>query len=221
MAKKSLAMMPWFPRDFHAATRGWSFMERAIYRELLDAQWDMGVLPEAIEKLAKIVAISEEEFSSCWPVVKPKFTKCAGGIRNAKLEQHRKKSLKIRKLRAQLGSKGGKAKAVANAEAKAKGKAVAKSYYSASASSLREDIPVGAAPSGDRDPRKILFDLGVSVLGSKNRSLIGKAVKEIGDQKTAELLAAMAATPPMGDPVEYFCRALQPREQRPDRFRTA
>lgn len=56
----AFARMPWFPRDFASSTRGWPLVARAIYRELLDAQWDaggssVGTLP-ADEQLLRAIA---------------------------------------------------------------------------------------------------------------------------------------------------------------------
>ena len=51
---ESLPWMPWFPRDFRSSTIGWPLIAKAIYRELLDAQWDMERLPIDPDKLRRI-----------------------------------------------------------------------------------------------------------------------------------------------------------------------
>lgn len=70
--------------------------------------------------------------------------------------------------------------------------------------------PDPASPAPPLDPRKALFDLGVSILGEKKRSLIGKAISEVGEAKVAEIIGAMAAKPPV-DPGAYFAAATQPK----------
>lgn len=71
---------------------------------------------------------------------------------------------------------------------------------------LRAEPPSGAPVP---DPRKAIFDLGVSILGESKRGLIGKAVSQIGETKVAEVIAQMAAKPPVGDPSDYFAKATQ------------
>lgn len=75
----------------------------------------------------------------------------------------------------------------------------------------RRDIPKGASPPDDS--RKEIFSRGVRILGEKNRGLIGKAVKNIGEEKVAEVIGRMMAKPPVGDPVDYFAAATKPEER--------
>jgi uncharacterized protein YdaU (DUF1376 family) len=92
----NLFMMPWFPRDFLASTRGWPLIPRAIYRELLDAQWEQGGLPADAKALMVIVGATPAEWRAGWSRVAPKFPVGEDGLRrNARLEEHRSKSLKL------------------------------------------------------------------------------------------------------------------------------
>lgn len=74
--------------------------------------------------------------------------------------------------------------------------------------------PRGAsAPPGEldpkpADPRKALWELGVSVLGKNARSLIGAAIGRTSEAKVAEVLGFMA-TKSMADPKAYFSAATQ------------
>lgn len=45
IAPARMPRMPWYPSSFYASTRSWPLIARAIYRELLDTQWDSGGLP--------------------------------------------------------------------------------------------------------------------------------------------------------------------------------
>jgi len=108
----NLFMMPWFPRDFLAATRGWRLIPRAIYRELLDAQWEQGGLPTDPGALRSLIGATPAEWRSGWAQVEPKFPIGADGLRrNRRLEQHREKAMQIAQRRAESGRLGGKAKA--------------------------------------------------------------------------------------------------------------
>lgn len=71
----------------------------------------------------------------------------------------------------------------------------------------------GEPPTNPADPRKALWDIGVSVLGSDGRSLIGKAIKRVGEPKVAEVLGHMAAKP-MADPKAFFSKATTPAERK-------
>lgn len=86
--------MPWYPRDFTSATRGWPLVARAIYRELLDAQWDAGglepgMLPDDETVLRGIAGATAAEWHVAWRLVEPKFPRVDGGRRNERLEHHR------------------------------------------------------------------------------------------------------------------------------------
>lgn len=50
----SLAMLPFFPRDYLAATRHMSLAERGAYTDLLWLQWENGPLPTAPDQLARM-----------------------------------------------------------------------------------------------------------------------------------------------------------------------
>jgi len=104
----NLFMMPWFPRDFLAATRGWPLIARAIYRELLDAQWDQGGLPTDPAELRALVGATPAEWRAGWPRVKSKFVEGPDGLlRNLRLEEHRRKAIQIAHKRAEVGRRRG------------------------------------------------------------------------------------------------------------------
>lgn len=92
MSGNSLAMMPWFPRDFIAATRHLALAERGAYRELLDYQWEMGALPADPIRLARLLAITAAEFEPIWEAIRDKFESTTVGLLNKRLEEHRKKA---------------------------------------------------------------------------------------------------------------------------------
>ncbi len=77
-----------------------------------------------------------------------------------------------------------------------------------------------AIPVDPPDPRKQLWDLGVSLLGESARSLIGKGIARVGESKVGSVLGDMAARP-TADPKAYFVAATTPRQDDPARFRTA
>lgn len=69
MTNKSMSLppfhrMPWYPRDFASATRTWPLVARGAFRELLDAQWDMGgsqagLLPADPEELRELARATQ------------------------------------------------------------------------------------------------------------------------------------------------------------------
>ena len=91
-----MARMPWFPRDFASSTQGWPLISRAVYRELLDASWDIGLLPADSEILRRIVGASTTEWDAAWPLVETKFeVDSDGNLCNARLEKHRAKAFEL------------------------------------------------------------------------------------------------------------------------------
>ena len=92
----SMPRMPWYPSDFHGATRGWPLVARAIYRELLDAEWDLGDLPNDEDILRRIADTTRAEWRVGWPLVSQKFVLTEGGkLRNLRLQQHREIAINL------------------------------------------------------------------------------------------------------------------------------
>ncbi len=95
-----MARLPWYPRDFASSTQGWPLISRAVYRELLDASWDLGGLPADPEILRRIVGATPSEWDAAWPLVAAKFEADADGkLRNARLEIHRANAIDLWKRR--------------------------------------------------------------------------------------------------------------------------
>ncbi len=92
--------MPWYPRDFASATRGWPLVARGAYRELLDCQWDMASLPENPQDLRAIAAASPKEWTAAWPFIESKFPiGIDGRRRNPRLEAHRVEAVRLHRQR--------------------------------------------------------------------------------------------------------------------------
>jgi len=92
-----LAMMPWFHRDFLAATQGWTATETGVYFLLLGAQWEMGPLPNDRVQLSSIARSTPKEFKTIWErKVARKFRVTAEGLLNDRLEEHRIEALRRR-----------------------------------------------------------------------------------------------------------------------------
>ena len=95
MTAPSFPRMPWYPRDFASSTRTWPFAARGVYRELLDAQWDIGgslpgVLPDDPNQLRELArGVSEADWKVAWRFVARKFPRVKGGRQNVRLEEHR------------------------------------------------------------------------------------------------------------------------------------
>lgn len=95
-----MAMMPWYPADFMASTRTWPLIARAVYRELLDAQWSAGGIPDDEGQLRAMLGATPKDWRLAWSYARPKFKPGDDGLlRNARLEQHRCKALELYKSR--------------------------------------------------------------------------------------------------------------------------
>lgn len=123
MSNRDLPMMPWFPQDFAGATSAWTFVERALYRALLDAQWVLGKLPTDEKRLARIAGIDETAFAECWPIVSEKFVLVGDCFQNERLEEHRATAERLREQRANAA----KASVLARAKRSSNGRSTARS----------------------------------------------------------------------------------------------
>lgn len=89
---KQFPMLPWYPANFFASTRGWPLVAKGLYRELLDVQWEQGSLPASAPELRELIGATAQDWRH-WPRVEPKFPIGADGRRrNARLESHRAKA---------------------------------------------------------------------------------------------------------------------------------
>lgn len=116
MSNRDLPMMPWYPDQFAASTVAWTWLERSLYRCLLDVQWQLGSLPTEPARISLCVGFPEEEFKRAWSTVSKKFVKVHGKLINKRLEYHRLKALERKDKAASSGSSGGKASAAAKAK---------------------------------------------------------------------------------------------------------
>lgn len=105
----SLAMLPWFVRDYIAATRHLSLAERGAYTDLLFLSWEIGALPKDTARLARLVGCSVEEFAEVWGAIQGKFTETEAGLTNPRLEEHRQDNISFRDAK----SRGGHSRATA------------------------------------------------------------------------------------------------------------
>lgn len=93
MSNRELPMMPFYPNEFDASTKGWTWEERGVYHLLLAAQWQIAVLPTSPKALAKVVGCTAKKFTTLWRRLEPKFPEIPTGRQNFRLEQHRLASL--------------------------------------------------------------------------------------------------------------------------------
>jgi hypothetical protein len=101
-----LAWYRWYPGDHLRVLRGWPLIARAVYRELLDAQWDLGVLSAAPERLRAIVGASEAEWRIAWSWCRRHFPRAGTGRRNPALEALRATQVALVEHRRRAGQAG-------------------------------------------------------------------------------------------------------------------
>lgn len=108
---KSLPFMKWYPRDFAASTRGWPLIAKAIYRELLDYQWEVGSIPESAQECSRIVQAHAKQWSMWITYFDEKFPTIRPGERqNKRLDEIRQEALNTYEKRIEAAKKGGQAK---------------------------------------------------------------------------------------------------------------
>jgi hypothetical protein len=92
-------MVSSYTGDRLAETRGWPLVARAVYHELLSAQWDLGTLPGETARLRALVGATPREWQVAWPFVADKFPCIPGGRQNLRLETYRQDALALRDRR--------------------------------------------------------------------------------------------------------------------------
>jgi uncharacterized protein YdaU (DUF1376 family) len=79
--------------------------ERGAYRDLLDYQWEMGRLPNDLDRLARLLGCSRQEFDDVWPAIADKFVLVDGFLVNKRLEEHRVKAIEQRERKIQAAKR--------------------------------------------------------------------------------------------------------------------
>lgn len=139
--------LPWFHRDFIAATQGWTLLERGAYFMLLCASWEMGPLPNDQRRLASIIGAQLDDLESVWPVVGSKFDETERGLVNRRLEEHRAaQAEKCEKARESARKRW-------NRSANGHANASANGYASASPKHMRTDMHPDPDPEPEPDPK--------------------------------------------------------------------
>lgn len=145
-------MLPWFPGDFMRSTRGWPITAKGVYRELLDAQWDMESLPADPKELAELIGATTTEWRIGWLKCEAKFPVGEDGLRrNARLESHRVKSADLTERR-----QNGAAKTNALRAAQRTDSEPLNGAHSARSASqpARASDPIRSDPKSRRNPQR-------------------------------------------------------------------
>jgi uncharacterized protein YdaU (DUF1376 family) len=90
-----MSKLPWFPfyaSDFLTSTGSMSNEEVGAYIKLLCYQWDKGVLPSDLSRLARMAGYADANaFASLWDIIRDKFSQTKDGYINPKMAEHRKR----------------------------------------------------------------------------------------------------------------------------------
>lgn len=101
----------WFVKDYRAnrKVQAMTYVERGLYRELLDECWEEGSIPDDPAKLAEICGCPVGVMAEAWPKIRRCFTPLAGldgmFLTNDKLESLRHKADKLREAASIAGRK--------------------------------------------------------------------------------------------------------------------
>lgn len=113
MSERVLPYYKWFWQDYRAnrKVQRMSYIERGLYRELLDECWAEGSIPSDMAELADICGCPEQVMTDAWQMLGKCFVLLGDRFINEKMEDMRTERDQIRVLRAEIGSRGGRAKA--------------------------------------------------------------------------------------------------------------
>ena len=114
MLDRTLPYYKWFWQDWRANRKiqRMSYIERGLYRELLDECWVEGAIPNDIGELADICGCPIDIMTDAWQVLSSCFVLVDGVFINEKLHSLRTEKDMERLKKAENGKKGGVAKAI-------------------------------------------------------------------------------------------------------------
>lgn len=111
---RALPYFKWYWQDWRAnrVVQRMNYIERGLYRELLDECWAEGGIPEEVEELAFLCDCPVDVMASAWQVLSKCFVpgETDGVLVNARLERERTAKDRERLNRSKAGKKGGRAK---------------------------------------------------------------------------------------------------------------
>lgn len=113
MSDRTLPYYKWFWQDWRANRKiqRMSYVERGLYRELLDECWAEGYIPNDIKELADICGCPEDVMADAWQVLSSCFIEVKdGSLINEKLHSLRTEKDIERLKKSENGRKGGIAK---------------------------------------------------------------------------------------------------------------
>jgi uncharacterized protein YdaU (DUF1376 family) len=111
---RALPYYKWFWQDWRANRKAqrMSYIERGLYRELLDECWVEGSIPNDIASLAEICGCPKDVMASAWQVLESCFELLEGKYINKKMESMRTEKDAERLAKSQSGKKGGVSKSM-------------------------------------------------------------------------------------------------------------
>ena len=114
MIDRTLPYYKWFWQDWRANRKiqRMSYIERGLYRELLDECWVEGAIPNDVNELADICGCPQQVMADAWQVLSSCFVLIDGVLVNEKLHSLRTEKDVERLKKAENGKKGGIAKAI-------------------------------------------------------------------------------------------------------------
>jgi uncharacterized protein YdaU (DUF1376 family) len=149
---KTLAMMPFYPRDYIAATRGMTLAERGAYCDLLFVAWDSGKpLPKETDVLARLVGVTPRTFAAIWPAIRKKLVEVPDGYISERLELERRKSLALRSKASEKAAAAAAARWHAPSNTRSNAPSMP-TPVNAVLGAMLEDCPPSPSPSPTKDP---------------------------------------------------------------------
>lgn len=113
---RALPYYKWFWQDWRAnrKTQRMGYVERGLYRELLDECWAEGSIPTDIASLAEICGCPEDVMANAWQVLESCFVLLENKFINEKMESLRTVKDAERLAKSESGKKGGDSKHLNN-----------------------------------------------------------------------------------------------------------
>ena len=119
---EALPYYRWHWRDYRAnrKVQRMTYVERGLYRELLDECWAEGFIPDDLDALAGVCGCSRQVLEGCWPTLRACLEEVSPGtLINPRMDRERTEKDAERTQKAIAGARGGCAKtATVQAEAK-------------------------------------------------------------------------------------------------------
>jgi uncharacterized protein YdaU (DUF1376 family) len=196
--------LPWFPlytADFLVSTSSFTNEEVGAFIRLLSHEWDKGVLPADMSRLARLAGYADAHaFALLWDVLKDKFTAVKDGFVNERMEQQRVHQEEVSRKRSSSSLKRWDSEKLADANAYPNAlqmdmQNATESESEAESEATADNSSAAAVSSSPSNPEQDVLEEVYAKLGEKPGKSLAKLLTLLRNEQDRASVSEMLSHP--------------------------